>query len=220
MLDVSVRTSFKEVERSLSSLAREQLPFAKAMAVTGLGRRVQEAEQSAFNKVFDRPAPFTVKSVGVRAARKNDPTAVVFVKDIAAAYLEPFEFGGAHKTNGRALLNPKAAQTNQYGNLPRNLVARLKNRADIFIGAVKTKSGEVVNGVWQRPMPAPSMAGRRARGRGANHSGHLKLLVRFTDPKPVTQHLDYRARAKRVIAAQFDTEFSAAMAKALASARL
>lgn len=219
MFDVSVRTSFKEVERSLSSLARQQLPFAKAMAVTGLARRVQEAEQSAFGQVFDRPAPFTVKSVGVRAARKNDPTAVVFVKDIAAAYLEPFEFGGAHKTNGRALLNPKGAQTNQYGNLPRNLVARLKSRADIFIGAIKTKSGEVVNGVWQRPAAAPAMAGRRTP-RGANHTGQLKLLVRFTDPEPVTQHLDYRARAKRVIAAQFNAEFSSAMTKALASARL
>jgi hypothetical protein len=33
----------------------------------------------------------------------------VYVRDIAAGYLEPFEFGGDHKLNSSALLNPKTS---------------------------------------------------------------------------------------------------------------
>ncbi|MGO4379729.1 hypothetical protein AB4Z19_15745 [Pseudoduganella sp. RAF19] len=218
MLGISIRSNLRELQRSFDAVARRQVPFATASALTSLAKRVKAAEQTGMRRVLDRPTPFTINSVGVRAARKTDPTATVFIKDVAATYLEPFEFGGTHKLSARGLANPKAAGVNQYGNLPRTMIARLKSRGDVFIGAVKTKSGETINGVWQRPSVPVAMRGRRL-ARGSNDTGRLKLLIRFTDPEPVTQRLNYRERAKRLIAAQFDREFSAAMAKALANAR-
>jgi hypothetical protein len=220
-IDISVRSNLRAVQRSLTAFSQQQMPFAAAKALTALANRVDDVETKQLSRVFDRPTPFTLNAIGVRAARKSNLHAVVYVKDKAAGYLAPYEFGGVQKVNGRAMLTPKGSPTNQYGNLPRNLIARLKGRADIFIGPVKTKSGEVINGVWQRPFirANQNIRGKSKVGKGANTGGALKLLVRFTDPKAVTKHLGYRARAKLCIDTNFNAEFSTAMAQAMASAR-
>ena len=225
---LSVRSNLQDVQRSLTALERQQLPFAMAKTLTRLGKLVQAAEQKGLRAEFDRPTPFTVNSIGVRAARKTDLTAIVYVRDIAAAYLEPYEFGGKHKLigSGRTWLNPKnGLPLNQYGNLSKNKLSQLKGRSDVFIGKVKTKSGEVVDGVWQRPRVTaakakPGAARRPTRGAAqANTSGRLKLLLRFGDALPVRQHLGYRSRAKAVVAAAAEAEFWAALGDAIRSAR-
>jgi len=145
-MDISVQSNLRQVQRQFGAFIDKQLPFATATALTALGKHVQADEKKQFNRVLDRPTPFTLNAVGVKAARKSDLRAVVYVKDKAAGYLAPYESGDVQKVNGRAVLNPKASPVNQYGNLPRNLIARLKGRTDVFIGPVKTKGGEVING--------------------------------------------------------------------------
>src|SRR5471032_1598521 len=109
MMDISIRSNLQDVSRSLSAFAQKQLPFAGALATTALAKRVQAKETKAFTRVFDRPTPFTMKAIGVKPARKTDLIATVFVKDIAASYLAPYEFGGVKKLNGQAMLVPKGA---------------------------------------------------------------------------------------------------------------
>jgi hypothetical protein len=207
MFDISVRSNVKAIERTLSDLAYKQMPFATALALTGLAKIVQAGEQDAMTTVFDRPTPFTVNSVGVRAARKDNLQALVYVKDIAAAYLEPYETGGTNKLNSRALLKPVNAPLNQYGNLSKSKLAQLKAKGNTFIGKVKGKGGEVINGVWQRT-PA-------AKGKPAG----MKLLIRFSDAHPIKQHLDYRARAEQLVRSNLNREMGKALARAIASAR-
>ena len=98
---------------------------------------------------------------GMRGARKDDLTAIVFVKPIAARYLLPYEEGGDHVLPGRALLNPKDIKLNANGQLPRGILARLKARPDIFIGPVQTKTGPV-NGVVGSESRSPRKAPKRA----------------------------------------------------------
>ncbi len=220
--EISVRADVKRVQKTLSALAYQQLPFATAEALTALAKLVQKEETKALSSTLDNPTPFTLKSIGVKAARKSTMQALVFVKDIAASYLEPYEFGGVHKLNSRALLNPKDIGTNQYGNIPKSALARLKGRSDVFIGTVKTKAGETINGVWQRPTVRVNqkIKGRSSVPRGANSTGRLKLLIRFGDALPVKKQLHYRDRARRTISANFNREFGKASAKALASAKV
>jgi hypothetical protein len=222
-VSINVRVDLKAITRSLDVLARQQVPFAAATALTALARRVQEAEKAGLKEKLNRPTPFTINSVGVRSARKDNLTALVFVRDIAASYLEPFEFGGRHKLNSQALLNPKDIKVNQYGNLPRTQLQRLKGRADIFIGAIVTARGVKISGVWQRLALTRSGGKRRKRaGRGSTYSqeqGPLKLLIRFGDALEVHQTIGYRARAAKIVHDAFAAEFGAAMAKALATAR-
>jgi hypothetical protein len=207
MFNISIRADVARVERTLSAFAYKQMPFATAQALTGLAKIVQAGEQDAMDTVFDRPTPFTKKSVGVRAARKDTLQALVYVKDIAAAYLEPYETGGTNKLNSRALLKPVNAPLNQYGNLSKNKLAQLKAKGNTFVGKIKGKSGEVINGVWQR---TPAGKGKPAG---------MKLLIRFTDAHPIKQRLDYRQRAEQLVRSNFNRVMGKALAKAIATAK-
>lgn len=223
MLDFNVRSNIKELSARLDSFARKQLPFATTQALNQVGSRLQKAEQGNIRATFKHPTPFTQNSVGVRRATKINLTVTVFVKDIAAKYLEPYETGGLHHLNSRALLNPKDIKLNEYGQLPRAALARLKARPDIFIGIVKTKAGPV-NGVWQRvtdtsrvTMLGPKM--KRLRGLNKGPTARLKLLLRFGDALPVNKPLNYGATSSKVIARHLGRDFEAALAKAIATAR-
>lgn len=207
MFDINVRVDAKAIERSLSDFAYKQMPFATAQALTSLAKIVKGGEQEAMKSVFDRPTPFTVNSVGVIPARKDSLQALVFVKDIAAAYLKPYEEGGTNKLNSRALLRPANAPLNQYGNLAKTKLAQLKAKGNVFVGKVRGKGGQEINGVWQR---IPARGGKPAS---------VKLLIKFEDAHPVTQHLDYRSRAEQLVRSNFNREMGKALAKAVASSR-
>jgi hypothetical protein len=194
-MDISVQSNLRQIQRQFGAFIDKQLPFATATALTALGKHVQADEKKQFSRVLDRPTPFTLNAVGVKAARKSDLRAVVYVKDKAAGYLAPYESGDVQKVNGRAVLNPKASPVNQYGNLPRNLIARLKGAPMSSSGRLKS---EVINGVWQRPYMrggSGKVRGNSKLGRGYNTSGALKRWcgspirnrppsVSATDPRP------------------------------------
>lgn len=231
LVKISVRADLRRITRGLDDLAQRQVPFAAAQAINAIAAQVQQAETAHIKQVFPTATPFTLKSVRVRRANKAEPTAVVYLGDIAAAYLGPFIDGGRHHLNSRALLNPKAIAVNTYGNLPKSTLARLKGRADIFIGAVKTKGGEEIRGVWQRiKLPAPKHAAMVAKlGRGARRAvaaaipaaprTKLKLLIRFGDALPVEQHLDWGDTAAEIVSKGFDRAFAISFARAMATAK-
>ncbi|HEV2365413.1 MAG TPA: hypothetical protein VGS12_14585, partial [Caulobacteraceae bacterium] len=94
------------------------------------------------------------------------------------------------------------------GNIPRGKLTSLKGRSGVFIGRVKTRSGKVIDGVWQRPP-----------GKGGRGAGALRLLIAFEDPKKVRPNLNYFERARRTIDRAIEPAFDAAMARAIATAR-
>lgn len=206
MLTLSVKADVRAFAKKLDALARKQLPFATAQAINATAEKVRDAERENMTKVLDNPTPFTLNSVAIKRATKSNSVAIVYVKPIAVQYLLPYEVGGKNKLNSRALIKPVAQKVNQYGNLPRSAMARLKGKPNVFIGKVQTKAG-VVDGVWQRT--------KKTRGKAAG----LKLMMKFEDAHDVRQHLDYRGVGKRVVVAVFRRELDAAMAKAIASAR-
>jgi hypothetical protein len=229
---INVKSNVRKVEQQINAFAFKQLPFAEAQAVTALARRIVPAEQENERKKLDRPKPFTQNAMGVVGAKKGSPTAIVYMKDITAHYLEPYQFGGRNVLNSKALLKPIDAvkDLDEFGNLPRNFLRKLKGRSDILIGPVKTKFG-ITNGVWQRsvsdeaksvPVARVGKDGRVRMGKtrkGLNQTGHLKLLVKFTEAHPVKQHLDWFGVAEKVVAKHFNEEMGRALAKAIASAR-
>lgn len=200
---------------------RKQIPFATAQAMTSVVRKIEGAQKVAMQRNLDNPTPFTVKSVKSRGARKSDLKAKVFVMNIAAAYLEPFEIGGVHKLNGSALLNPKDIKLNKYGNLPRNKLSSLKSKENTFIGDI---SG--VNGVWQRKKAKKGKKGRKRLQRSPNGTRRdrkkqpmPKLLIRFGDALPVEPVLGYQDRAMKMTQALLPQEINRAIAEAIRTAR-
>ncbi|MEO1354481.1 MAG: hypothetical protein AAFW48_01645 [Pseudomonadota bacterium] len=206
MLDISVRFDVKALQKSLDAIASKQLPYATAQAINAVAKQVQSAQRDNLAKVLDKPTPFTLNSIAVKGATKSSLTAVVYVKEIAAAYLLPYEEGGLNKLNARALIKPVDQKVNQYGNLPRTTVKRLASKKGVFIGKVQTKSGEV-DGVWQRT--------KATRGKKAG----LRLLVKFQDAHEARQRLGYRDLTRKVVGASFKRELGAALARAVATAK-
>ncbi len=206
VFEISVRADTKDLVRKLGALADKQIPYATTLALNATGMAVRDAERANIKKTFPTATPFTVNSVVLLKARKGNPTVTILVKDIAASYLQPYEDGGVHKLNSRALLNPKNVTLNQYGNLAKGKLASLRARPDVFIGPVKTKAG-TISGVWQRV--------KATKGKPAS----LKLLIRFGDALPVKQSLGYKTVGKTIISARYRIEFNKAMALALATAR-
>lgn len=210
----------KELSAQLQSL-KKQIPFATAQALTSVARQIAAAEKTAFQRKLENPTPFTVSSVGSSGARRDNLSAKVFVRDIAAGYLEPFEFGGQHKLNGQALLNPKNIKLNKYGNLPRNKLTQLKAKPNVFIGDV-----DGVNGVWQRVKAKKGRKGKKRQKRSANGTRRPraknpmpKLLIRFGDALPVKPTLGYMDRAETMATALMPVALNAAIDQALKSAK-
>ncbi|MBP0996667.1 hypothetical protein J8629_06240 [Serratia fonticola] len=210
----------KELSAQLQKI-KKQVPFATAQALTAVARKIADAQKTAFQRQLDNPTPFTVNSVRSFGARKSSLTAKVFVMDTAASYLEPFEFGGQHKLNSQALLNPKNIKLNKYGNLTRNKMTQLKAKADVFVGEVGG-----ANGVWQRTKAKKGKKGKKRRKRSANGSRQPrmkmpapKLLIQFGDALPVKPTLGYFDRAQAMASALMPTELSRAMAEAMRTAK-
>jgi hypothetical protein len=223
--EISIRSNIKQIQKNLNALAYQQMPFALATGVTALAKLVAANEVKNMQSVFHNPSPFTLKAVRVIPARKGNPVATVFVMDKAAQYLEPYEEGGVHVLNSKALLNPKDIPLNEYGQLRKGTLAALKARSDIFIGPIKTKHG-IINGVWQRDATAATItrtkAGKKVvtkARRGFNTTGALKLLIRFGDALPVKQKLGYRDLARKIVDTNLDREIGRALAKAIATAK-
>ncbi|MGX8948464.1 hypothetical protein [Providencia stuartii] len=200
---------------------RKQIPFATAQAMTSTARKIENAQKVALQRNLESPTPFTVKSIKSRGARKSDLRAKVFVMNIAAEYLTPFEAGGVHKLNGSALLNPKSIKLNKYGNLPRNKLSSLKAKDNTFIGDVGG-----ANGVWQRKKAKKGRKGKKRLKRSPNGTRRdrqkqpvPKLLIRFGNALPVQPILGYQNRALRMAQALLPQEISRALEEAMRTAK-
>ncbi|HEX5264948.1 MAG TPA: hypothetical protein VFW13_15565 [Phenylobacterium sp.] len=216
-MQIEIKTDLKGFSRQLSEVAKRQLPFAVAQALTMTAGQIGLGWQKEIEAKLDRPTPFTVKSVAVLGAKKTRLVATVFVKDIAAAYLEPFVDGGSHFLGQKkGLLTPKNVPLNAYGNISKGKLASLKGKPGVFIGPVKLKNGQVVNGVWQRKVAAGGKGVKAGPLQGAQA---LTLLIRFTDPQPVKQHLDFDGIAIATAQRQLQPNFAKALKHAMATAR-
>lgn len=225
--------SLKDLEHHLLSL-KKQIPYATALALTRTARRIQEAQKVNLESKLENPTPFTVNSVASVGARKTSLRAKVYIRPTAAQYLAPSEYGGTRYLSGRALLNPKNIRLNQYGNIPRNKLARLKARPDVFVGSVGG-----VNGVWQRKKARGGKSrrirgddgvlkqagrGRRKRSPDGTRRKRLnnrppKLLIRFDDAQQATPVLGYFSLASQMAAELLPGEMKVALAGAMRTAK-
>ncbi|MBS3894610.1 hypothetical protein [Serratia marcescens] len=207
----------RELPETLAKM-RKQIPFATAQALTSVARQIAAAEKVGIQRTFANPTPFTFNSVKSRGARKDNLVATVSIMDTAAEYLDPYEFGGVHKLNGKALLNPKNIKLNKYGNLPRNKMAQLKAKDDVFVGEVGKARGVFKRYRYKK---VKKRAKRSANGtrRERVKQRKPKLLIQYGDALPVKQHLNYFDRANKMAAALMPSALSKAMAEALRTAK-
>ena len=191
MGDFSIKLDTSRIQRELSDM-QKQIPYATSVALNSLAFDAMRLENSAMSDIFDHPRPFTTRATQVDKATKNDPTAVISLRDQQAKYLTPYETGGDHWVGAMGgagdLLVPVDGRTDAYGQIPRGLIKQLLARPDVFAGTVRG-----IRGIWQRPKRGTRRDGTRGskgavQSPGAQKTG-LKLLYMFRPNKAVDKHL-------------------------------
>lgn len=198
-VNVKVRSNVKDVERYLTRIQRRQIPFATSLALTETGKDAKAAVERRIERAFDRPTRFTQKAIATKAARKSTLRSLVFVKDRQADYLEIQERGGTRVplVGRKAFLVPVGQRTNKYGNLPRNVIQRLKTKPNVFIGTVNGTGG-----VWQR-----------------RKNGAPKLLISFKERAVYRPRFGFNDAVVDEARRRFPINIRKAVRRALATAR-
>jgi hypothetical protein len=217
MIAIDIRADLRPMQRAMMALGAKQVPFATSLALNDLAKGVAEEERDAVSETFETPTPFTRNAFRIEVATKSRPIAIVAAKDIQAQYLAPYVGGGARYLGAkRGMLAPRAVGLNQYGNLTKGKIQSLKARPNVFVGPVKTRSGRIINGVWQRPTPGK---GTRRGAHAAPVRRPLKLLIQFEDTSQVRKRLPFQERARRYVQRNAGDAFALALRRAMATAK-
>lgn len=222
-LVITVSPQLQRLPRQIDDLAKRQLPFATARALTTTAQLAAGNVTRQLPSIFDRPTPFTQRAIGMERATKSSLQARVFVKDIQAGYLRLQQTGGTRKPAKRALVLPVDMKLNSYGNMPKGAFQRLKAKPNTFVGTVKG-----VGGLWQRPPRGKrrnSFYGGGHGTKGKLRSGEgfrtgLTLLARFEPEASYKPRFGFDAKVERVVRAAIGPAFRAELAQAIATARI
>lgn len=185
----------KQLPEFLDDLTRKQIPFATALALTRVAMRAKARVTRTIPHVFDRPRPFTRNSVFMKAAKKRDLAATVWLKDSvakgtpASQYLWAQIYGGQRnvkrferRLSFRGLLpaNSRLIPTqhtplDNYGNIKGSFLTRLLSAFDVL----ERGQGETENTKKRRRRTS------RDRGffiprRGSKGLNQLTVYQRFT----------------------------------------
>lgn len=140
-----VRGDVKQITEHLNSLSKRHVPFALAASLTKTAQFTSGKLRDEMKRSFDRPTPFTLNSLYVSPATKQNLSASVKIKDealkgnAAIKFLGPEIYGGSrsmkaseHLLNragvlpaGWSMVPASGAQLDGYGNLPRGVIQRI-----------------------------------------------------------------------------------------------
>ncbi len=122
-----IRVRVEGLRQTMAAIAgqQKQLRYATAVALTKTARAIKDALPNALEKSLDRPTNFTKRGIFVKAANRDNLTAVVGFMDKQAAYLKWQIEGGTRQPTKSAQRLPTAIQLDNYGNLPRGIIAQL-----------------------------------------------------------------------------------------------
>lgn len=243
LISISVKHNIGDAIALLDSTYRKQVPFATAKALTKVAQLGQAAVIQAMTTQFDRPTPFTLKSLFIKPATKLSLQAAVYLKDRPAgknpnslADLLNQEFAGGGRIrkrlelylqragyiSGNEFVAPgAAAKLDQYGNMSsgqiQQILSQLKASPDA--GAYSTKSTRSRRNVKKAGEYFWSRGGRLPRGVWLRAGESVRPILLVISTPQYRQRIDMAKIVQKVIDTRFNAEFQAAMDEALRTAR-
>jgi hypothetical protein len=205
---------------------QKQVRFAAAKALTRTAQAVQRAIPQALERELDRPTPFTKHGIFVTRATPTTLTAVVGFKDRQAKYMRLQIEGGSRSPGARGIKLPGNVTLDQYGNIPRGLIAKLiaAARSGKYGKAVKTRLG--INAKGRAPSDLSLFYGQ-PKGRTdlpvgiyrRMPNGLLPVVLFSQKTAKYQPRFKFKELAQRVVKDTFASEFDAALADAMRTAR-
>lgn len=228
-----------ELAKELNAVVTKQMPFARVLAATRTAALVKKAEYEVMQQRFDRPTPFTMRSLMMRSANKQRPEARVFFKDFASKgtpadkYLRPQAYGGQrpHKRFERALIARGMMKSTQYaipgtgaefdayGNMKRGQIAKiLSSLQPNPTPSVRSKRKALKSGYFVgQPKGEPSGVWQRKE---TGFGQAIKPVMIFTDSAPKYRvRMPFQKIAANVVKANYERVFIDAIKQAVSTAR-
>lgn len=199
--EISITDNIKEVQKELTRIQREQIPFAAAKALSDTAWDAQRAVTKQIPQKLDRPTKFTRGAIGVKRATKTSLAAEVFVKPNRAGYLKWQIEGGTRTARGRhgSGIPTRNKKLNKYGNIPGRKTGLVKGKKQ-FVGTIRG-----ITGVWERF--------------GGKRNPQIKLLVRFEKQVRYQRRLPFYKIVSSVVSNRFAKNFDKSIRLALSTMR-
>jgi hypothetical protein len=221
------------VKAHLSGMGR-QVAYAASRALNATAKKVAAAMPGEMDKELDRPTQFTRRGVRViRYSNKGSLTAIVGFAPIQAKYMEFQVAGGERRPGPKGIKLPSGITLNSYGNIPRGVINALKQAAGGSLGLGATVERRLgVSGNRRKGAAPVQLFYGIPRGKGwekaplgiwrriPGNPGKLIPIVVF--PQKTARYrarFDLPGKAAKIVAREWDREFSAALAAALSTAR-
>ncbi len=228
--------NLEELVGLLDTAARKQIPFATSLGLNNLAKLVKQRELDEMQSVFDKPTPWTMKSLYIRPSTKRDHQAVVWFKEfggkgIAAADYLPWEVYGGNRVQKRyesaltqrGLMNPderavpgQGAKIDQYGNITGGQVTQMLSQLRAL-----SEMGYDANarqGTKTRYFVARGTSHLR-RGVYKRNGRELKPIIIFTKPQHYTEKFDFFGVANSTVSMHYNDEMVKALDYALKTAK-
>jgi len=211
-------------DKALEELAnqRKQIDFASAVALTRTAGLSRDAVRAQMPKDLDRPNNFTLNSMYVVPAKKNNLVAYVRIKDDgdrgapAAKWLTPQIEGIARKNKGsekrlrskgylpsnKYVAPGKGVKLDRYGNITRRTMTSI-------IQGLEAGSKYFIVGNPDNPVGIAQRLSRK----------NVKMVLAFVSRPNYKKRLDFYGVGYKAADRSIEAEFQKAYAKALATAR-
>lgn len=225
-ITVDIR-GLQAIKAELAGLGK-QIPYAASRALNATGQAVVSAMPAELEKTLDRPTPFTKRGVRIlRYANKGRLETVIGFMDAQAKYMR-LQIEGGTRTPGRGGLRlPAAIKVNEFGNIPRGLIAQLVAVAnkERKLGKVKARRIAVSNKVelfYGDPIDQGGKHFPRGIYKRIDLGGRHQLIPLILFPVVAAHYkkrFDFSAIAERIVRREWPANFDAALADALRSAK-
>lgn len=234
-MQISIKSNIEKVIKDLDNIAKKQIPFAIAKALTDTGKEVATEMEKKTTTIFDRPTRFIQQGFARTMARKGETSIKIFVKDKQKPILHPHVYGGKRSVkrfeehlrnkgllpSGMYAVTGSGARLNRYGNMTGGQITQIlyglkafpDYRSAALTGSGKRTRRRVSNYFVLPPgkhLP-PGVWQRKGR--------EIKPILIFTKTPIYQKRYDFHEIGREVVDREFEKKFRAALEYALKTAR-
>lgn len=200
MININITDNIRQAIGSLDAAFAKQVPFATSLAINKTAQDVKAAEEGDILHLFDKPRPFSRRSVFMRPGNKAKPEARVWLKDDFGTrehYLAPHVFSGVRSVKrfesklrrvgilppGLFVVPGAACPLDAFGNISRGVIQQVLSylsAAEDVAGFTQNTTERTRKGLerrlGRRLFNLPGVSGQLVIYRGTGDSvGRLRL---------------------------------------------
>lgn len=245
MFVIKLKDDLDKLRLDIENKQRKQINFAASKAINVVAKTVQESVRREMQNKFDRPTPFTLNSTFIKYANRQKLSAMVYIKDRELAKSKSLAESIGHQFAGNRRMRKRleywlsragfissdeyvvpgaGAKLDQYGNMSRGQIQQILSQlragpdaASYRSGSARSRASRAAAGYfWSR-------GGKLARGVYQRFNfaagGAVKPVLIVVKAPLYRQLIDMHAIGNKVVARDFNAEFSKQLEQAMRTAR-